>query len=118
MSNQSGDGSSFGRRGYDKLSIVWGVGCSAFGIIFTILFSKFVDSYSDQARTQNEILNRITGIEAQMIMADFPTLRTDLEKVESEVKALKIRHGEEVRDLNNKIGVIQMQIEDLKYGKG
>lgn len=41
-----------------------------------------------------------------MIMVDFLMLRFDLEKVESEVKVLKIRYGEEVMDLNNKIGVI------------
>lgn len=47
MSNELGDSLSFGRRGYDKLLIVWGVGCLVFGIMFIILFLKFVDLYLD-----------------------------------------------------------------------
>lgn len=106
-----------GRRSYDKLSIIWAMGCGGFGIIFTVLFSQFVTSYTEQGKTNNQILNRLTGIEAQMIMSDFPNLRTDLEKLEAEVKAVKARHNEEVQLLNGKLDLFQLQIENLRNGK-
>lgn len=104
-------------RGVTKIQIIWAVGCAGFGIVFTILFSAFVDSYTKQATTQQEILNRLTGIEAQMIMADFPNLRSDLDKVKAEMNTLKEKHNLEIQNLNEKLTNIVKQVESLKGGR-
>lgn len=87
---------SEGRRESDKGALLWKIAGAGFGIVFTVLFSRFVDSYSSQAES-------LANIESQMTMADFPSLRVDVEKLELQVKSLE----SSLADVKNEIAKIK-----------
>ncbi len=97
---------SMGRRESDKGALLWKILGGALGIMFTVLFSRFVDTYTKQAETQSKILSSLGSIEIKMEMVNFPTLRKDIDSLEARAAYFE-------RELTN----LKREIESVKYGK-
>lgn len=95
-----------GRRDSDKGALLWKIAGAALGIMFTVLFSRFVDTYTKQAETQSKILSSLGSIEIKMEMVNFPTLRKDIDSLEARAAYFE-------RELVE----LKREIESVKYGK-